>query len=219
MAKKRFIVLALTVLVVGGVFAQAKGFSIGVRAIGIMPTYEPSSDFEKALGGISVDLEGDFGFGFAVQAGYNFSDTFGIQAEILYNSDEVAVKAMGIEAATLKASSLLIPVLLRVGTTIGDGIQLSGIGGIYLTVPIGDGEIKLSPLAGGASAEGEWKGSIGAMIGGIVGYKIGPGVLFADIRYGFDFLDTEFEFMGSTEKVLKKSAFHIGVGYSITIGE
>jgi hypothetical protein len=44
-------------------------------------------------------------------------------------------------------------------------------------------------------------------------------VLFADLRYVFDFSDTEIELMGQTTKVLKKSAFHMGIGYSIPIGE
>ena len=220
MAKKRLFVLVLATFVAGGMFAQTAGFSLGVRAIGIIPSYEPSSDLASSVGGtgVSIDLEGKFGFGFAAQASYNFSELFGIQAEILYNSDEIAVKAMGFEAATLKASSLLIPVLVRIGTTFENGIQLTGIGGVYFTVPLGDGEIQLSSLAGGGNTKGEWKGSTGMMIGGIIGYKIGTGLLFADLRYSFDFSETEFKLMSETIKVLKKSAFHIGIGYSIPIG-
>jgi hypothetical protein len=218
MRRKKLLVFVFMAFVASGVFAQTEGFALGARVIGIIPRYEPSSDFKNALGGLSVDLDGGFRFGFAAQASYNFTELFGIQLELLYNSDEVAIKAMGIEVATLEASSLLIPILVRIGTTVGDGIVLTGLAGLYFTVPLGDGEIKFNPLAGMPNMKGSWKGSLGMMIGGVVGYNVGPGTLFGDLRYGFDFSEIEFEFMGITEKVLKKSAFHIGIGYSIPIG-
>ena len=214
---KGLMVLVLVVIVTGGVFAQTQGFAVGARAIGTIPFYKPSSDFERDAG-FSVDLEGDFGFGAAVQASFNFTDLIGIQAEVIYNSDTVKVKALGIEAATIKASSLLLPVLVRVGTSFWNGIELTGLAGVYYTLPLGDGEVSLSPLAGGGSAKGAWTGSFGAMAGGVVGYRLGPGALFADVRYAFDFFDSEFDFGGEKQKVLSKSAIHIGIGYALQFG-
>ena len=213
MARKILMAMALTLFFVGGLAAQTEGFSIGARVIGIKPSYEPSSDLKNELGSYSIGLDSDLKIGFAVQASYNFTETFGIQAEALYNSDEITIKRQGYEEGTIKASSLLIPVLARVGTTVGNGIQLTGLAGIYFTIPIGDGEISRT----GGSLKGDWKGSMGAMLGGVVGYQVGSGTIFADIRYGFDTSETEFTYYGTTEKILKKSAIHFGIGYSIPL--
>jgi len=218
-AMKGFLVLVLAAIVTGGVFAQTPGFSLGARAIAIKPSYKLSTDSMSYFGGFPVDLESNFGFGFAAQASYNTSELFGIQAEIVYNADKIPVKYAGTEVLTIKASSLLIPVLVRLGTTLGNGVQLTGLGGIYFTVPLGDGELVPSAaLSGYATTEkGKWKGSMGAMFGGVIGYKVGSGTLFGDIRYALDFSDIEFEEMGTNYTILKKSAIHIGVGYSIAI--
>jgi hypothetical protein len=60
----------------------------------------------------------------------------------------------------------------------------------------------------------EWTGSAGIMIGGYVGKKLGPGTLFADVRYSGDFEDSEVEVAGQTIKIFKKSGVGIGIGYS-----
>jgi len=213
MARRIVIVIALTLFFVGGLAAQTEGFRLGARVIGIKPSYEPSNDLKNEVGGYSVELASDLKFGFAVQASYNFTEMFGIQAEALYNSDEITVKTMGYEFGKIKASSLLIPVLARVGTTVGNGVQLTGLAGVYFTMPLGDGEINSSY----ADLKGDWKGSMGAMFGGVVGYQVGPGTIFGDIRYAFDFSESEFTYYGTTEKILKKSAIHFGIGYSISL--
>jgi opacity protein-like surface antigen len=215
MARKILLMTALTLFFVGGLAAQTQGFSIGARVIGIKPFYEPSSDLKAGAGGYSVDLESGFGLGFAVQASYNFTEMLGIQAEALYNSDEITVKYGGRDYSTLKASSLLIPVLARVGTTVENGVQLTGLAGVYFTIPIGDAEGMVSNT--GYSQKTDWKGSMGAMFGGVAGYQVGPGTIFADIRYAFDFSESEFISNGTTLKVWKKSAIHFGIGYSISL--
>jgi hypothetical protein len=45
---------------------------------------------------------------------------------------------------------------------------------------------------------------------------MGPGTLFADLRYGFDFSDTTFKYDGEKMDVLKKSSLQISLGYSYT---
>ena len=213
MVKKSLAVMVLLAAVVGLGFAQEQGFVIGARVIGAIPSYTRNSDFYIYDGWdyYYPDFEGKFGFGFAAQASYNFSDLLGAQAEVIYNSDDITVKTWGETVGTLKATSLLIPILLRVGATLGPGIQLTGIGGIYFTIPLGDAEFKSDYIG---NFKDSWSGSLGAMLGGIVGYKLGPGTIFADLRYAFDFSDIEVDSI----KTLKKSAVHIGVGYSFLIG-
>jgi len=212
MARKILLMITLSLIVVGGAAAQTQGFSIGARVIGIKPSYEPSSDFKNAAG--SVKMEGGIGLGFAAQASYNFIEMFGVQAEALYNSYKITTKGMASEfgafESTIEVTSILIPILARVGTTIGNDIQLTGLAGVYFTIPIGDAELS----GGGASIKYDWKGPMGAMFGGVVGYGIGSGTLFADVRYGFDISEVEF----TSEKMFKKSAIHFGIGYSISLG-
>jgi len=215
MIKKRLVVMVLLAAVAGLGFAQVQGFTIGARIIGVIPFYSSGSDIYNSTGGRSANLEGKFGFGFAGQASYNFSDLLGAQVEIIYNSDDIKTNVLrydvlGYTGGTVKASSLLIPVLFRVGTTLNRGVQLTGIGGIYFTVPLGDAEVN----DGYYKEKVDWNGSIGAMLGGIVGYRVGPGSIFADVRYAFDFSDVKI----NSYKYLKKSGIHIGLGYSIPIG-
>jgi hypothetical protein len=199
------------------VFAQDKantGFSVGARLIGVIPFYEPGSGLKEMTEGVSLDMEGDFGIGFAVQGVYKFTPLLGVQVEGIYNADKAKIKAMGIELGTLEAKGLLVPILLRVETVLNAGVLVGGVGGIYFTIPLGDGET--SGLMG--SAKGEWTGSMGFMIGGIAGYPIGPGVLFADIRYAGDVNDIAVEVESGRTKLtfLKRSGVHLGIGYSYT---
>jgi hypothetical protein len=210
MMKKVFFVLAI--LVAGKVFAQeGTGFSVGARFGGAIPSYEAGEDLKNVASGVSVDLEGSFGFIFALQAAYNFTPMIGIQLEGIYNSDNIDLEVAGVKVGTLEASSLLIPVLLRVGTTVGPEIQIGGLAGPYFTIPLGDGKLAITGMG---SLEGEWTGSMGLMLGGFVGKKMGPGTVFADLRYGFDFSDTKFDYAGTEMKALKKSSFQLSAGYS-----
>jgi hypothetical protein len=211
--KKSCVCFVLAFLTAGTVFAQeGTGFSIGARLGGAIPFYETGDDLKSlAPAGFSIDLEGSFGFIFAFQAAYNFTPMMGVQVEGIYNSDKIDIKMAGIKGGTLKASSLLIPVLFRIGTTVGPEIQIGGLAGPYFTLPLGDGEVTITGMG---SEKGKWTGSIGLMFGGFVGKKIGPGTLFADLRYGFDFSDTKFDDAGTEVTVLKKSSFQISAGYS-----
>jgi hypothetical protein len=214
MKKICFVIFVLAVLAAGRVFAQeGTGFSVGVRLGEEIPFYEAGEYFKNLAPGVSVDLEGSFGFIFALQAAYNFTPLIGVQIEGIYNSDKIDLEVAGIKAGTLEASSLLIPVLFKVSTRVGPEIQIGGLAGPYFTIPLGDGELTLTDMG---SKKGEWTGSIGLMFGGFIGKKIGPGTLFADLRYGFDFSDTKFDYAGTEIETLKKSSRQISVGYSYT---
>jgi opacity protein-like surface antigen len=219
-AKKGLMVLVLVAIVAGGVFAQVPGFAVGARAIGILPFYAPNSDFVYALtggnSGVSVDFKGDIGFGFAAQASFNFFSLLGVQAEVIYNSDNVNVSGsyMGStqDGGTFKTTSLLIPVLVRVGLPVGP-VHLTAVAGPYYTLVLGDMEVK-DPS--GAGIKSDWEASLGAMAGGILGIPIGPGALFADVRYAYDFAEVKAKATG--RGLYQKGAIHCGVGYALQFG-
>ena len=217
-AKKGLIVLVLVAIVAGGVFAQVPGFAIGARAIGIMPFYTPGSDFIASIGTASVDFKGGIGFGFAAQASFNFISLLGVQAEVIYNSDNIDISGtnMGsqIRGGTIKTTSLLIPVLVRVGLPVGP-VQLTAVAGPYYTLALGDMELAPTGLA---REKIDWEGSLGAMGGAIVGFRIGPGALFADVRYAYDFGEVIAKEGSETEGVYQKGAIHCGIGYALQFG-
>ena len=216
--KKGLMVLVLVAIVTGGVFAQVPGFAVGARAIGTLPFYEASSYLKNSVSPASIDLKGGFGFGAAAQASFNFFSLLGVQAEVIYNSDSIDMSAsyMGqsIDAGTVKTTSLLIPVLVRVGLPLGP-IQLTAVAGPYYTLALGDMEVNVT---GSGSAKGDWEGSLGVMGGVIVGYPIGPGAVFADVRYAYDFDETKAKSGSQTQGFYQKGAIHCGVGYALQFG-
>ena len=216
-AKKGLMVLVLVAIVAGGVFAQVPGFAIGARAIGILPFYTPNSDLKESVPPpYSLDLKGGIGFGAAVQASFNFFSLLGVQAEVIYNPDNVTVSVSGggssQDGGTIKSTSLLIPVLVRVGLPVGP-VQLTAVAGPYYALALGDMEVK---DISGAGSQGEWEASLGAMGGAILGIPIGPGALFADARYAYDFSETKAKLTG--RGFYQKSGIHIGVGYALQFG-
>ena len=215
-AKKGLMVLVLVAIVAGGVFAQVPGFAIGARAIGILPFYTPNSDLKASVSPYSLDLKGGIGLGAAVQASFNFISLLGIQAECIYNPDNVtlSVSSGGYsqDSETIKSTSLLIPVLVRVGVPVGP-VQLTAVAGPYYALALGDMEVRDTS---GAGVQGEWEASLGAMGGVILGIPVGPGALFADARYIYDFSETKAKPSG--QGVYQKSGIHVGVGYSLQFG-
>jgi hypothetical protein len=227
MAKKQCIlVLALAVLVAGGIVAQDAenanegnagttkniGLSLGAKVLLGFPTYEGGSDF---FDGASPDWEEDPAFGIAGFVAYKFTDLIGVQVEVIFNNNNVTAKVADTVSTNVVADFLQIPLLVNVGTTLGaSGISLGGVGGIYFTVPLGDLTLTMNTYDANHSMDVEWTGSAGIMIGAYAGKKLGPGTLFADVRYSGDFEDSEIEESGQTMKVFKKSGVGIGIGYS-----
>jgi hypothetical protein len=103
---------------------------------------------------------------------------------------------------TLTTETLLIPVIAKL--TVRPSIfELSGLAGVYFTIPLGNigfdfsGAAVTPPQDGSFGILGihsindslEWDfPPLGLMAGANLGIKLGPGVLFADIRYMMDFM-------------------------------
>jgi hypothetical protein len=123
---------------------------------------------------------------------------------------------MSVDMFTIKTTSLLIPLLIRAGASLGP-VQLTGIVGPYYTLALGDMKLTSSSSMGGGSAQEPWVGSFGAMGGAIVGFRLGPGALFADARYAYDFAESKTK--EDKDGVYQKSAIQFGLGYAFQFGK
>jgi hypothetical protein len=197
-----------------------------------MPFYEEGADYEipPQPPQLDVEFKGKFNAGFALQASYQFTDLLGIQVEGIFNPDEfdidIGASVLGISLTgktTIKTASIRIPVLFKVGGVLDNDMYLGGIGGVYFTLPVMDllfmseGAIPGFGFVSGTGAA-EWKGAPGFTVGGLVGYVLGPGILFADIRYNMDLSDVELVIGDTSVKFFKRSDIGIGIGYTLSLG-
>jgi hypothetical protein len=200
-------------------FAQDNWLSLGGRLGGSVHFYKPGDDMYEGH-----DVDSHFSFDGAVQAAVNISDIFAVQTELLFTRDAASVTERDggyVGKVSCESTSLLIPVLVKASFRPGNFV-LSGIAGIYFTVPLGDMKVKYTLGGGGYNESGSTTGDfekapLGFMIGANGGIKLGPGNLFADLRYAMDFGETEGSFQGSTETVslYKRSMFMFFLGYEI----
>jgi hypothetical protein len=211
---KKFFAAALLCLT--GVFAYSQsgiGVSLGAR-IGGGPNFYKSELGNINFSGysVSVSMEGAFGLNAAAQMAVQFNDFFALQGELMYTADEAKLSALGVEAGTAKAHSLLIPVLVKAGTRQGN-FSFAGLGGIYFSVPLGKMELALN---GGYGVEWiQLESPLGFMVGGCAGMLLGPGSLFADLRYAGDLGKTKGKIYGATADLFTRSKFLITIGYEV----
>jgi hypothetical protein len=152
------------------------------------------------------------GFNGAAQIAVHINDFLGFQAELMYTHDEAASKKDGFEI-TYESHSLLFPVLAKTTFRPGDFV-VSGLAGIYFTVPAGN--MKASWSGGGSgSHEGSWEAPPGFMIGAQGGILLGPGLLFLDIRYASDFGVTKAAYGGGSAGLYNRGKLPIAIGYEI----
>jgi hypothetical protein len=167
------------------------------------------------------DIDPHFSFDGAVQAALNISDIFAVQTELLFTEDKIAVAdSDGYSTVKLsgESTSMLIPFLAKVSFQPGNFV-LSGIAGIYFTVPLGDMKINVTTSGYSSGSYSEdfkfEKAPLGFMIGASGGIKLGPGNLFADLRYAMDFSETEVSIENVTLEIYKRSMFMFSLGYEI----
>jgi hypothetical protein len=113
---------------------------------------------------------------------------------------------------TFTSKSLLIPFFAKV--TWRPGIfAVNGLAGIYFTLPLS--QMEWSDSFYGTSQSGHITSSMGFAAGGSLGVKLGPGILFADVRYMRDFGNTKIEGENFTMDIYNRSLLSFGIGYEI----
>jgi hypothetical protein len=231
---KKIIFFEILLAIIGGglIYSQnnisENWLYLGARLGGSMHFYEPSDDY---FGNSGVSLDNSGSFDGAIQISFQPIHFFAIQTELIFTKDRTNVSETGYMQSgsnyyrvkiteTFDTNILTIPILAKL-TYRPNNFYIAGLAGIYFNVPLGEAELTADielldyNYSDSVSENFTFETSPGFMVGGIFGIKIGPGTLFADIRYGMDFNDTKINFEQITASVYKRNIIHFSLGYEI----
>jgi hypothetical protein len=190
---------------------------LGVRGAYSLSFYQGGKDLSPYV--TDPDISENPTLGGSVFTAFNLGYFFprsvaryiGFQTEVTYlvNSFSAANGSGGRE--TITYSSLMIPLLVKL-TFRPSPFMLQAYGGAYLSIPIG----KLQVDNSGNSYSAGFSIPGGVTAGGSAGIKLGPGTLFADVRYLWDFGYTVARYNGNKE-ISHRSEAAFGIGYEIGI--
>jgi hypothetical protein len=110
---------------------------------------------------------------------------------------------------TVSYTSLMVPILAKYVFKPGR-FKLQGYAGLYGVVPLGEMEVAIP--GGGYSAQ--YAVPFGFIVGGGAGIKLGPGVLFGDLRFAGDFGNTVANHNGNRD-IARRSKLSYSLGYEI----
>jgi hypothetical protein len=185
-------------------------FSLGLR-VGASPRfYELSEDIPSGVPDTGVSFEG------ALQAGVYLFSFFtietGLRTEILFAMDRVSYggrDGRGEFTASFKSSTLEIPLLLSFSRRFSRRFILSLFAGPSFSLPLG----KLDYAGGGEGASYRFRVPPGWLAGFSPGFRLGPGTLFADLRYRGDSGNTSLRDGGGVLSVYSRSRGSFTLGY------
>ncbi|MDR1351741.1 MAG: outer membrane beta-barrel protein [Treponema sp.] len=138
----------------------------------------------------------------------------GLQTELWFGTDTVSYSgtdAGGDFTASFGSSVLEIPLLAKLSYRISGKFVVSLFTGPYFSIPLG----KLEYTSGGET--GSYKSSVpaGWLVGAAPGMRLGPGTLFADIRYGGDFGNTGIRDDKGVLSVYSRGMVSFTLGYEL----
>ncbi|MDR0475263.1 MAG: PorT family protein [Treponema sp.] len=195
-----------------------KLFAFGVRFGGDLGFYNNafvSDSISKYSWDIDIfNTDPSFGIIGSISAGVNIFDWLGVQVEFMYKPIETQIQAKGVlagdyyvegygidrgswafeeGAGTIKYNSIVIPILAKFMYK-PKNFYFAGLLGPYFGFPVGDATFS------GKFYEINWEGlfkpigiSMGFTVGANAGLKLGPGIIFLDIRYSFNIKEQDFE--------------------------
>ena len=180
----------------------------GLRA-GLSPhLWKLSNDISGNVENPSLGIEP------AIHGAFYFTGLIAMQAELALSRDRVSYSGgEGSSAYTgsFESYSLQMPLLIRL--TYRPGIfSLSGFGGIKINIPLGD--MKLNSNLFGTNS---YRFSIPpAYVAGVnLGMKLGPGILFSDIRFSGDFTTTAIHDDYGTMALYSRKTLSFSLGYEM----
>jgi hypothetical protein len=181
------------------------------------------TDYAGKKGGGSVSLDGALGAEFFI------NEMFSIQSGLFFTSDTMTISgkksiydAVGNfkysynTAESFSTQSLLIPMFA--GVNLSPSIFMLGIfsldayGGFYVDIPL-----KSAYKDSFAGTEDAFKRSVlfGFAIGGSAGIKLGPGIVFFDMRYMGDFTNAKATISNKPVVLYNRHTIAFCIGYKI----
>jgi hypothetical protein len=165
-------------------------FYLGLRGGGSFNAYS-----SLVSGGYEAGMSQGFSAGGAVIIEYRIFHFLGIQAEAIFNYDTFKVaKITDINATQsirstdkVTSMSLMIPLLIKVPLEMGKFV-LSPFVGVYYAIPLGPLKIESNDALVGPSGSFTYTVDppFGLVLGLDTGFSLGPGELFADLRFSRD---------------------------------
>lgn len=135
-----------------------------------------------------------------------------IQTEVILTRDTFELFSGNNSLMTVSYNSLMIPLLVKLVWR-PSIFMLQGYTGAYLSIPLGQAEIK--------HRNGSYTADLsllsGFMAGGGLGIKLGYGSIIADIRYATDFSYIKANNSGRTFDLSHGNKVHFTLGYEIGI--
>jgi TolB-like protein len=143
-----------------------------------------------------------------------FDIEVGLQTELSFGMDTVSYSGtdnIGGFTASFASSSLLIPLLAKSSYRMPNGFVVSMFTGPYFPISLG----KIKYTSSGGTNSYNFKITAGWLIGIATGIRLGPGTLFADIRYGGDFGNTSISDNNGVLSVYSRNMVSFTLGYEL----
>jgi hypothetical protein len=134
-----------------------------------------------------------------------------IQTEAMITNDSFDLNSGNTWLFTVSYNSLMIPLLAKFVYR-PSIYMVQGYAGAYLSVPLGQMEVK--HRNGSYTADFSLLG--GLMAGGGFGIKLGPGTVFGDIRYAGDLGNITSDYNG-TKEISRRNKAYFSLGYEFGV--
>jgi hypothetical protein len=169
-----------------------------------------------------------FSFEVALQFGFRFLSFMSVQAEVIFTQDQAPFRGPKFNMLdeeiryiyytdSYTSKSLMIPLTLKFPMAF-DPYMVTPFGGIYLALPLGQMSLETSNPNGksGVFEYGLTMG-LGLTIGVDLGLRLGPGILFLDLRYSGDFGDTIIQMDDGTTRSYNRKMLSFSIGYELAL--
>jgi TolB-like protein len=179
----------------------------GLRGGGSLRGYTLNEDIPIDSPDMGLTFEG------AVQLSFQFTSWLALQAEGIFTRDRVEYQGADGYEASFTDLSVTLPLALKFTFRPGP-VLIAPFAGAYYNLPVGD--MAFESTSGEESYS--FSRPLGVMGGLDLGFKLGPGVLFLDARYGMDLGYTTVSDAGGTLQIYKRDpVLSVSVGYEIGI--
>jgi TolB-like protein len=173
-------------------------------------------ELSKDVGSGSAENSGSFDAALQVSAYiYSlFGVEIGLQTGLWFGADTVShsgTDGEGDFTASFTSSSLMIPLLAKLSYRMSGRFVASLFTGPYFSIPLGKIEYKTD----GGTDSYDANIPAGWLIGVAPGVRLGPGTLFADIRYGGDAGKTSISDSNGVLSVYSRGILSFTVGYEL----